>query len=259
MYLAEHNAAARERYRTECWLERCLFVDRVCVPDEHASFVPLGVPLPVPGADLITLSFSGLDVSVACWVRRLLKALGTFHPFYLQLLRLLRQCLNISFCKGITLAPGFSRQSTHLLCPTGAGPKYARARQWGVPVVDMGWLAAMAQTGAVPAVEAFLVSPADGEDAEPVNPADANARKSSKGKEKEKIEDTLQMQDITNNYGPSIVHRRSFRASEELTRVQTAKSRLHARAHSSYHHRPPRARRSGSRAPCWASDSRAAR
>ncbi|KAJ7847648.1 hypothetical protein B0H13DRAFT_2405663 [Mycena leptocephala] len=39
LYFAEHNGAARERYRTECWLERCLFVDRVCAPDEHASFV----------------------------------------------------------------------------------------------------------------------------------------------------------------------------------------------------------------------------
>ncbi|KAJ7879845.1 hypothetical protein B0H13DRAFT_2345907 [Mycena leptocephala] len=38
LYFAEHNAAARERYRTECWLERCRFVDRVCAPDEHASF-----------------------------------------------------------------------------------------------------------------------------------------------------------------------------------------------------------------------------
>jgi DNA replication regulator DPB11 len=90
LYLAEHNAAAREQYRTECWLERCLFVDRVCAPDEHASFVPLGVPLPVPGADLITLSFSGLDVSVACWVRRLLKALGAFRSFCFVYIR---QCL----------------------------------------------------------------------------------------------------------------------------------------------------------------------
>ncbi|KAF7336075.1 hypothetical protein MSAN_02321500 [Mycena sanguinolenta] len=137
LYLAETSDAMRARYRSECWLERCLLVDRICEPDEHASFVPLGIPLPVPGVDRVTLSFSGLDVSEACWVRRLLEALG------------------------ITLAPAFSRHATHLLCPSGTGAKYARALQWGVPVVDMRWLAAMARTGVVPEVHAFLVSPAE--------------------------------------------------------------------------------------------------
>ncbi|KAF7348440.1 hypothetical protein MVEN_01361000 [Mycena venus] len=139
LYVAETSAAARALYRTECWLERCLLVDRLCAPDEHASFVPLSIPLPVPGADRITLSFSGLDVSEACWVRRLLEALG------------------------ITLAPAFSRHATHLLCPSGTGMKYAHALQWGVPVIDMGWLAAMARTGSVPAVHAFLISPTEAE------------------------------------------------------------------------------------------------
>ncbi|KAJ7802410.1 hypothetical protein B0H14DRAFT_2892247 [Mycena olivaceomarginata] len=139
LYLAETSDAVRARYRSECWLERCLLVDRICAPDEHASFVPLGIPLPVPGAEQITLSFSGLDTSEACWVRRLLETLG------------------------ITLASAFSRRTTHLLCPSGTGAKYAHALQWGVPVVDMKWLAAMARTGTVPAVHAFLVSPAEAE------------------------------------------------------------------------------------------------
>ncbi|KAJ7301135.1 hypothetical protein DFH08DRAFT_907203 [Mycena albidolilacea] len=139
LYLAETSDAVRARYRSECWLERCLLVDRICAPDEHVSFVPLGIPLPVPGAEQITLSFSGLDTSEACWVRRLLETLG------------------------ITLASAFSRRTTHLLCPSGTGAKYAHALQWGVPVVDMKWLAAMARTGIVPAVHAFLVSPAEAE------------------------------------------------------------------------------------------------
>ncbi|KAJ7982935.1 hypothetical protein DFH06DRAFT_1318411 [Mycena polygramma] len=182
LYRADPSLSARARYRTECWLEQCACMDRVCAPDEHASFVPLGVPLPVPGADRITLSFSGLEVSEACWVRRLLKALG------------------------ITLAPAFSRHSTHLLCPSGVGPKSVRARQWGVPVVDMGWLAAMTRTGAVPPVHAFLVAPAEGEDV----PAPMPEVRSGKGKgkerekvqeqDKERVDDPMQMQDITNSY-----------------------------------------------------------
>ncbi|KAJ6463033.1 hypothetical protein C8R47DRAFT_84724 [Mycena vitilis] len=182
LYRADPSLSARAGYRTECWLEQCACMDRVCAPDEHASFVPLGVPLPVPGADRITLSFSGLEVSEACWVRRLLKALG------------------------ITLAPAFSRRLTHLLCPSGVGPKSVRARQWGVPVVDMGWLAAMARIGAVPPVHAFLVAPAEGE----VVPAPVLEVRNgkSKGKEretiqeqdKERVDDAMQMQDITNSY-----------------------------------------------------------
>ncbi|KAJ6530367.1 hypothetical protein DFH09DRAFT_1370743 [Mycena vulgaris] len=156
LYLAEASSVARARYRTECWLERCLFADYLCAPSTHVSFVPLGVSLPVPGADRITLSFSGLDTSEACWVRRLLKALG------------------------ITLAPAFSRHTTHLLCPGGTGAKYARALAHG----------------AVPDVQAFLVLPGDAAgEAELDVPAEG---RKGKGKEKEKAEET--MQDITNSY-----------------------------------------------------------
>lgn len=95
---------------------------------------------------------------------------------------------------GITLAPAFSRQTTHLLCPSGTGAKFARAREWGVPVVNMGWLTAMAREGAVPAVHAFLVDVAS----DPAG-ADAQGRKNKeKGKEKETSEEM--MQDITNSY-----------------------------------------------------------
>ncbi|KAJ7047937.1 hypothetical protein C8F04DRAFT_26484 [Mycena alexandri] len=87
---------------------------------------------------------------------------------------------------GITLAPAFSRSTTHLLCPSATGPKYTRAREWGVPIVGMGWLAAMAREGRVPDVGAFLV---DGEEVKVVK---------GKGKEKEKAEET--MVDITNSY-----------------------------------------------------------
>ncbi|KAF7313345.1 hypothetical protein HMN09_00490100 [Mycena chlorophos] len=157
----------RPRYRTECWLEQCLALERICAPDDHFTFLPLSIALPVPNASKIVLSFSGLETAEACWVKRVLKALG------------------------VTLATAFSRQSTHLLCPGGAGAKYVHARKWGTPVVGMEWLAAMARTGAVPDVGLFLVGAAEETPAAfaPEMPKSRNA----KGKQK------AEMQDITNN------------------------------------------------------------
>lgn len=80
------------------------------------------------------LSISGLDQSESCALRRLLRALG------------------------ITLAPTFSRRTTHLLCPSGIGQKFEKACEWGKPVVGMTWLAVMASTGCIPPVEEHLVS-----------------------------------------------------------------------------------------------------
>ncbi|KAJ7766878.1 hypothetical protein B0H16DRAFT_374721 [Mycena metata] len=133
LFLADPSPTSRARYRTECWLEQCLFTDVLVPPEAHCSFLPLGVKGPLDGANKLTLSLSGFEANEACWVRRMLEALG------------------------ITLAPAFSRSTTHLLCPSGTGPKYTRARQWGVPVVGMEWLATMAREGLVPAAGGFLV------------------------------------------------------------------------------------------------------
>jgi DNA replication regulator DPB11 len=51
---------------------------------------------------------------------------------------------------GANLASNFSQRSTHLLCPSFTGAKYDKAIEWGVPVVDMTWLEAVAKTGAFP-------------------------------------------------------------------------------------------------------------
>jgi hypothetical protein len=63
-----------------------------------------------------------------------------------------------SCLKGINLSPTFSRRATHLLCPSGAGLKFEKACQWGIPVVTLDWLVKMAETGQVPGLEGFLVS-----------------------------------------------------------------------------------------------------
>ena len=53
-----------------------MFEERVCDPKEHITFTPLKVEVPIPKADEILLSHSGLDHAEACWMRRLLRALG---------------------------------------------------------------------------------------------------------------------------------------------------------------------------------------
>ncbi|EMD33540.1 hypothetical protein CERSUDRAFT_160532 [Gelatoporia subvermispora B] len=160
IYREEPNEAIRERFRTECWLESCITQERICALDEHIAFRPLRIETPVPGMDAIVLTYSGLDESEACWIRRLARALG-FH-----------------------VAPKFSRQSTHLLCPSGVGPKADKAREWGIPIVDMAWLAEIACTGRLPLVPE--------ESREVLCPVD------SKGKGKERAQD-IRMADITNS------------------------------------------------------------
>ncbi|KAF8123953.1 hypothetical protein K438DRAFT_2034516, partial [Mycena galopus ATCC 62051] len=129
LFATEPSASVRTQYRTECWLELCPFVDRVFAPEEHPSFVPFGVELPVPGH---------------------LGESPSRPPFH----------------------------ATHLLCPSGTGTKYTKARQWGVLAVDMGWLAAMARTDAVPLVDTFLVALAvDADLAAPAPPPSSPAQR----------------------------------------------------------------------------------
>ncbi|GLB44782.1 putative twin BRCT domain containing protein [Lyophyllum shimeji] len=133
LYREELDEFQRVKYRTECWLERCVFQDRVCPPEEHITFLPLNIEIPVAGAESVSLSFSGLDQAEATWIKRLLRALG------------------------INLEQFFSRRSTHLLCPSATGPKFEKACQWGTPVVTMDWLATIATTGSIPASSDFSV------------------------------------------------------------------------------------------------------
>ncbi|KAH9902436.1 hypothetical protein C8Q73DRAFT_3906 [Cubamyces lactineus] len=126
IFRQEGDATERAKYRTECWLERCIFEERICSPAEHIAFVPLAVEAPISGSEDMVVSYSGLEQSEACWIRRLLRALGIMH------------------------APNFSRRTTHLLCPSGQGAKADKAREWGTPIVDMEWLAQIARTGNIP-------------------------------------------------------------------------------------------------------------
>jgi DNA replication regulator DPB11 len=47
--------------------------------------------------------------------------------------------------------------SLHLLCPSGTGAKFEKAKEWGVPVVGMEWLEGVIRTGEVVEVERYLI------------------------------------------------------------------------------------------------------
>ncbi|KJA25092.1 hypothetical protein HYPSUDRAFT_214141 [Hypholoma sublateritium FD-334 SS-4] len=134
IYRMEEDEYLRRKYRTDCWLEQCIYEERICAPDEQVSFVPLDIQLPVAGAEDIIISISGFEQSEAHGLKRLFRALG------------------------IALATTFTRHSTHLICPSGTGLKFEKAREWDIPVIDVQWLAAMASSGAIPQVHEFLVN-----------------------------------------------------------------------------------------------------
>ncbi|KIK82227.1 hypothetical protein PAXRUDRAFT_832338 [Paxillus rubicundulus Ve08.2h10] len=187
LYRDEPDEYERSKYRTECWLEHSVFNERICQPDENVSFTPFTTSMPIPGAETIHLSLSGLDQSELCWIRRLSRALG------------------------VTLAPAFSRRSTHLLCPSGTGAKFDKALEWKIPVVSVTWLEDMARQGTIPAVDGYFVGGSqegaifDGDvghvDAHPQDPNHMDARDKGKGKEKEKGTNQ-QMANITNSTQP---------------------------------------------------------
>lgn len=93
---------------------------------------------------------------------------------------------------GINPTTNFSRHATHLLCPSGTGAKYEKALEWGIPVVNMGWLEEITRSGTIPDVQAFLVG-ASMQGAAPVS-------KKAKGKLREvDLEHRMEMVEITNS------------------------------------------------------------
>ena len=110
---------------------------------------------------------------------------------------------------GITLAPVFTRRSTHLLCPSGTGQKFDKAHEWDIPVVGLSWLSAVTTSGLIPPVDDFIVS---GPTTSPIGDDKNSARKDIKGKGKAvdngkereascdmDVDAENRMNDITNN------------------------------------------------------------
>ncbi|KAF9230965.1 hypothetical protein BU15DRAFT_91011 [Melanogaster broomeanus] len=208
LYHDEPDELERCKYRTECWLEHSVFHERICELDENVSFTPLRISTPVPEAENIHLSLSGLDQSELCWIRRLLRALG------------------------VTLAPAFSPRSTHLLCPSGTGAKFDKALEWQIPVVSTAWLEDMARVGVIPAVDKYCVG--GSRTAMIVDDDGGNVRR-DKGKGKEKEVDH-QMADITNSHSSSQPMFGNAGLLQDTAPRDRAPSVLDVPHHRPYHH-----------------------
>ena len=50
-----------------------------------------------------------------------------------------------------------TRQNTHLICPCGEGPKFTKALEWQIPVVNLQWLFDTVTTASIPNVEDYCV------------------------------------------------------------------------------------------------------
>ncbi|KAJ3556973.1 hypothetical protein NM688_g1730 [Phlebia brevispora] len=170
LYRDESDEQERPKYRTECWLERCLNEERICAADEHVLFIPLKIETPVPGAELVKLNYTGLNNEELCWVKRLSRVLG------------------------FTIPETFSRHSTHLLCPSRSGIKFEKAQEWGVTVIDMSWLTDIAVTGVIASSSSGRKSPEDPSVEIPARPEADGSDKMTR------VEDhDYTMADITNN------------------------------------------------------------
>ncbi|KAL5525831.1 hypothetical protein ACEPAG_7168 [Sanghuangporus baumii] len=141
-YRNEPSQTERQKFRTECWIEQCMFEERICTEDEHPAFVPLRIPTPLPGADKLMVHISGLIPSEKTPSVRLLKAIGA------------------------TVTDQLSRRNTHLICPCGSGPKFVKALEWGIPVLSLQWLFDTVKSGKIHDVDNYLVT-ADGSSAAP--------------------------------------------------------------------------------------------
>ncbi|KAG8928385.1 hypothetical protein FRC01_006008 [Tulasnella sp. 417] len=113
------------KFRTECWVEHSIWEERLCDTSEQVGFTPFSIATPVPGADTIRLSYSGLDSAQVTTVKRVCRALG------------------------INVPDIFSKTVTHLICPGREGAKYDKALSWNIEVVDLNWLWAIARSGRV--------------------------------------------------------------------------------------------------------------
>ncbi|KAH7108395.1 hypothetical protein BKA62DRAFT_824589 [Auriculariales sp. MPI-PUGE-AT-0066] len=123
LWQKNRSEQVRSRMRTECWVEKCLHDERVCAADEHDTFTPLQVNVPLAGAAGLNICWSGLNQAEIVWVRRLIKTLGA-EP-----------------------NPNFTTACSVLICESGEGLKSDHARKRGVPIVPIQWLFDAASSG----------------------------------------------------------------------------------------------------------------
>ncbi|KNE70599.1 hypothetical protein AMAG_15360 [Allomyces macrogynus ATCC 38327] len=120
------------RFVTELFLERC--INSGCLFDEHAGlfFTPHVLPF-LPKLHGISVAVTGFDEMDRDDLTMLLARLG---------------------CEPL---PGFSKRVQFLICHKAQGPKYARAKVWGIPAVGVQWIVDMVIIGEYIDPDPFLM------------------------------------------------------------------------------------------------------
>ena len=75
-YLSSKSETSKLMFRTECWIEQCIYEERLCTRDEHPAFKPLDIKVPIDDARNLRVHVSGLSVVEKTMVVRLSKAIG---------------------------------------------------------------------------------------------------------------------------------------------------------------------------------------
>ena len=75
-YLSSNSETSKLMFRTECWIEQCIYEERLCARDEHPAFKPLDIKVPIDDARNLRVHVSGLSVVEKTMVVRLSKAIG---------------------------------------------------------------------------------------------------------------------------------------------------------------------------------------
>ena len=113
---------------THHWVELCLYYDRLVDPKAYVASEPTRAPMPVPGADAVRFSFTGVDREGPEYHH----ALAAIHAI------------------GASVEDAMSKaRTTHLVAEGDArqGVKAQKAAAWGVPVVGYEFLQRVLRTG----------------------------------------------------------------------------------------------------------------
>lgn len=125
---------------TVFWLERCLFDKRLYPHEHHFASRPANVTFPIPGAEGVVLTVSG------------------FEPDGVDRIQLDAVMAEI----GAPSNPALRRyETTHLLCPLlgAVGPKAEKAREWGIPIVDLAFVRTILEKGRIEPSPSVQVRP----------------------------------------------------------------------------------------------------
>ncbi|WFD00978.1 protein kinase activating protein dpb11 [Malassezia yamatoensis] len=116
---------------THHWIELCIHHDQIIDPDTHIACVPTAAPMPIPNADKLCFSFTGID---------------RHGPQY-------HHALAVIHAIGAQVQDAFSRaNTTHLISSDSltSNLKVQKAHAWNIPVKPLEFLTHLLHTGQLP-------------------------------------------------------------------------------------------------------------